>query len=124
MRLPRRFTPDKTSSVVEVAPNAFAILLSSERSVSLFAVSMRRQRDFKIIRTVDIGNETRVRRSPSELFLRLRAGGRAVDGDKVRKPAEVVGGFVGGFAGDGQAKPAPNDFGDFSESNAFIADTV
>lgn len=67
----------------------------TEGSVSLFAMSVRRLRDFKITRTVDIGNETRVRRSPSELFLRLRAGGRAVHGDKVRKPAEVVGGFVG-----------------------------
>jgi hypothetical protein len=49
IRLPCRFTPDKTSSVVEVAPNtstiAFLLVLSGSTSVHTQAIVTNR-RDF------------------------------------------------------------------------------
>ena len=44
---------------------------------------------------VEVGDEADLSWAPAELLLGFRAGGRAIDGNEVREPVEMSGGFVG-----------------------------
>src|ERR1700686_5768860 len=60
---------------------------------------------------------------PSQPLLGERAGSGAVDGDEVREPAEMRGGFVGRRTHDRHIELAADCGGDVAEGNAFVADS-
>jgi hypothetical protein len=55
---------------------------------------------FEIVRLLQIGNEARLNRSPSQSLLRLRAGSRAVYTKEERHPAKMIGCFLARLADD------------------------
>ena len=63
---------------------------------------------FEIVLRVQISNEPRLNRSPSQSFLRLRAGSRAVDTKEESDPAKMIGCFLARLADDRHVQ-APAD---------------
>src|ERR1700676_1242416 len=133
IRWPFRFTPDKTSSVVEVAPNEVAsrmfvipYLLLLTHCIDTFDVTAHEsghalavQRDgvrngFEIVLRIQIGNEPRLNRLPSQPFLRLRAGSRAVHTKEKSDPAKMIGCFLARLADDRYVQIPADDLSDLS----------
>src|SRR5580692_8903971 len=79
---------------------------------------------FEIVLRVQIGNEPRLNRSPSQPFLRLRAGSRSVDTKEVNDPAKMIGGFLTRLADDGYVQMPSDDLSDRSRRYALVSHAV
>src|ERR1700758_5490405 len=136
MRFPRKSTPDRTSSVVEVAPNVganvFAIMfllpcLLSGGLVGGYELTMQKLRGrgcLEIVSGVEVRHETGVRRTPSELLLRFRAGGRTVHRKEVSDPTKVRSCFFAGFGDHRHVEAAADDLSDVATRDALFGDAM
>src|SRR5438270_9764442 len=79
---------------------------------------------FEIVFRVQIGNNPGLNRSPSQLFLRQRAGSRAVDAKEASDPAKMRGCCLGRFADDRYIQATADCLSDLSSRYAFVGDAV
>src|SRR5882762_4805332 len=79
---------------------------------------------FEIVRRVQIGNEPRLNRSPSQPFLRLRAGSRSVNTKEESDPAKMIGGFLARLADDPYVQMPADDLSDLSSRYALVGHAV
>src|SRR5437899_1240888 len=79
---------------------------------------------FEIVFRVQIGNNPWLNRSPSQLFLRQRAGSRAVDAKEASDPAKMIGCFLGRFADDRYVQATADCLSDLSSGYALVGDAV
>src|SRR6266481_9627331 len=75
---------------------------------------------FKIVLRVQIGNEHRLNRSPSQPFLCLRAGSRAVHTKEESDPAKMIGCFLTRLADDRYVQMPADDLSDLSSRYALV----
>src|SRR5882724_330295 len=73
---------------------------------------------------VQVGNEPRLNRSPSEPLLRLRAGSRPVHTKEGSDPAKMIGGFLARFANDRYIQLPANDLSNVSSWYALVCYAV
>ena len=78
----------------------------------------------EIVFGVEVGEETRLNRSPSKLVLGFRASSGAIHGKEVGDPAEVIARLLGRFADDRHVQASANDLGDLSSRNSLIGDAM
>src|SRR5579863_5428050 len=138
IRLPLRLMPDKTSSVVEVAPNEVAAsmfvifnllvltllndCLASPHALAARSHSLRCL--LEIMLRVQICNKPRLYRSPSQPFLRLSARSRAVYAKEMANPAKMIGCFLARFADDRYVQAPADRLSDLSSRYALVAHAV
>ena len=79
---------------------------------------------FEIMLRVQIGNEPRLNRSPSQPFLRLRAGSRAVYTKEVSDPAKMIGCFLARLADDRYVQTPADYLSDLSSRYALVGHAV
>src|SRR5258705_5781304 len=79
---------------------------------------------FEIVLRVQIGNEPRLNRSPSQLFLSLRAGSRAVHTKEESHPAKMIGCFLSRLADDWYIQMPADDLSDLSSRYALVGHPV
>jgi hypothetical protein len=79
---------------------------------------------FEIVLRVQIGNEPRLNRSPSQLSLRLHAGSRAVYSKEKSDPAKMIGCLLARLADNGYVQMPADDLGDLSSPYALVGDAV
>src|ERR1700704_1958059 len=73
---------------------------------------------------VQISNEPRLNRSPSQPFLRLRAGSGAVHTKEESDPAKMIGCFLARLADDRYVQMPADDLSDLSSRYALIRHAV
>src|SRR6266478_2378573 len=78
----------------------------------------------EIVLRVQIGNEPRLNRSPSQLLLRQRAGSRSVYTKEVSDPAKMIGCFLARLADDRYVQMSADDLSDLSNRYALVGDAV
>src|SRR5258705_11947711 len=79
---------------------------------------------FEIALRVQIGNEPRLNRPPSQLFLRQDAGSRSVDTKKHSDPAKMIACFLERLADDRYVQVSPDDLSDLASRYALIGHAV
>ena len=79
---------------------------------------------FEIVHRIQIGNEPRLNWSPSQPFLRQRAGGRAVDAKEAGDPAKMIGSCLARFADDRYVQAPADCLSDLSSRYALVGDAV
>src|SRR6266446_10341022 len=79
---------------------------------------------FKIVLRVQIGNEHRLNRSPSQPFLCLRAGSRAVHTKEESDPAKMIGCFLTRLADDRYIQMPADDLSDLSSRYTLVGHAV
>src|SRR5579863_6740537 len=79
---------------------------------------------FEVAWLVDIGNERRLRRPPSQLLLCLRARSGGVERREMRDPSEMIGRLFRRFADDRDIQSPPNHSSDLAELDALIGDRM
>jgi len=79
---------------------------------------------FEIVRRVQIGNEPRLNRSPSQPFLRQSTGSRAVDTKKESDPAKMIGCFLPRLADDRYVQLPTDDLSDLASRYALVGHAV
>src|SRR5215472_11864435 len=79
---------------------------------------------FEIVFRVQIGNNPRLNRSPSQPLLRQRTGGWAVYGKEASDPAKMIGGCLGRRADDRSVQAPPDCLSDLSSRYALVGDAV
>jgi hypothetical protein len=79
---------------------------------------------FEIVFRIQIRNEPRLNRSPSQPFPRLRAGSRTVHTKERSDPPEMIGGFLTRFSDDRYVQVLTDDLSDVSSRHAFVGQTV
>jgi hypothetical protein len=79
---------------------------------------------FEIVSRVQIGNNPRLNRSPSQPFLSQCTGSCAVDAKEASDPAKVIGCCFGRFADDGYVQSMADRLSDLSSRYALIGDAV
>src|SRR6266550_2595155 len=79
---------------------------------------------FEIVFRVQIGNNPGLNRSPSQSFLRQRAGSRAVDAEEARDPAEMIGCCLVRLADDRYVQATADCLSDLSSRYALVGDAV
>src|SRR6266851_2515306 len=82
------------------------------------------QDGFEIVLRVQISNEPRLNRSPSQPLLRLRAGGRPVHSKEESDPAKMIGCFLARFANDRYVQLAADDLSDLSSRYTLVCYAV
>src|SRR5882724_11810981 len=78
----------------------------------------------EIVLRVQIGNEPRLNRSPSQLLLRQRAGSRSVYTKEVSDPAKMIGCFLARLADDRYVQTSTDCRSDFSSRQALVGHAV
>src|SRR5258705_6801842 len=73
---------------------------------------------------VQIGNEPRLNRSPSQPFLRLRAGSGAVHTEEESNPAKMIGCFLPRLADDRYVQLPADDLSDLASRYALVGHAV
>jgi hypothetical protein len=79
---------------------------------------------FEIVRRIQIGNEPRLNRSPSQPTLRQPAGGRSVYAKEESDPSKMIGCFLARLADDRYIQMLADDLGDLSSRHALIRHAV
>jgi hypothetical protein len=79
---------------------------------------------FEIALMVEIGNQSGLRRLPSQLFPGSLARGRAVKCCEMREPLKMAGRFLGSLAHDRHVQAATDYASNVSEWHAFVGDCV
>src|ERR1700722_16087942 len=79
---------------------------------------------FEIACRVQIGNEASLNRSPSQPFLRLRTGSRAVYTKEERHPTKMIGCFLARLADDPYVQLPADGLGDLSSRYALVGHSV
>ena len=79
---------------------------------------------FEIVLLLQIGNEARLNRSPSQPFLRLRAGSRAVHTKEESDPAKMIGCFLARLADERYVQASSDNFCDFPSRHALVGHAV
>src|SRR6266481_2945138 len=79
---------------------------------------------FKIVLRGQIGNEPRLNRSPSQPFLRLRAGSRAIHTKEESDPAKMIGCFLARLADDRYVQMPADDLSDLSSRYTLVGHAV
>src|ERR1700745_492779 len=138
IRFPRRVTPARTSSVVDVAPNTLFVDIASRTFAILFSfisATDRVRREprtlflrglliFKIVGGCEIGDQPRLLWLPFQQGTRLRTGSRAVHSKEQPNPAKMVGCFLARLGDDGHVQLSADYIGDVSSRHAFVGDPV
>src|SRR5271154_1368664 len=78
----------------------------------------------EIVLRVQIGNEPRLNRSPSQPFLRQCGGSRAVHTKEASNPAKMIGCLLARLADDRHVQTPSDDLSDLSSRYALIGHTV
>src|SRR6266849_8590654 len=79
---------------------------------------------FEIMLRVEIGNDPRLNRSPSQPFLRLRAGSRGVYTKEESHPAKMIGCFLTRLADDRYVQMPADDLRDLSSRYSLVGHAV
>src|SRR3984957_8160213 len=79
---------------------------------------------FEIVLRVQIGNESRLNRSPSKLFLRQRAGSRAIRTKEESHPAKMIGCGLARLADDRYVQREADDLSDLPSRDALVGHAV
>jgi hypothetical protein len=79
---------------------------------------------FEIVLRVQIGNNPRLNRSPSQPFLCQRAGSRAVDAKESSDPAKMIGSCLVRFADDRYVQAMADRLSGLSRRYTLVGDTV
>src|SRR4029077_2034362 len=79
---------------------------------------------FEVVLRVQIGNNPRLNRAPSQPFLRQRAGSRAVDAKEASDPAKMIGCRLGRFADDRYVQATADCLSDLSSRYSLLGDAV
>jgi hypothetical protein len=75
-------------------------------------------------RSVDIGNQGRLRWTPSQSLLRLGTGSRAVQTREVCEPAKMIDCLLMRFADDRDVQASADRLSDLTERHALVSDRV
>src|SRR5271154_4458215 len=79
---------------------------------------------FEITSAIQIGDESGLNWAPSQLCLRSCARSRQIHARERRKPAKMIGRFLGGLADDRHVEVPADHASDLSEWHSFFGDRV
>src|SRR6516165_5960880 len=132
IRLPRRSTPDNTSSVVEIASSVFIffylpvlIMLDvTVHGVGRLSSLLLHSSGLRITHVLEISEESWPRRVPSQLLPCTGAGGREMPSNECCEPAKMSGGLFRCNGDRGHVQTSREYLGDVSSGHSLFCDCM